>query len=297
MQRKDLMLAILVAIIWGSNYSITELGLKSIDPFLLTGLRFLLSAVPFCFFVRKPNVDIKYIGAYGIIFGVGLWGLANFALFTGLTAGVASLLLQFSAFFTVVLCAIFLQEKIKPYQYIGLSLSLLGLVLIIGCTIGQFRPISLVLILLSAFSWSICNIIIKKCKPDKVMSFIIWSGLFSAPPLFMIVLYNDGLRPFLDLPHLLTWKPIFSILFQAYITTLFGYYVWNVLMKKYAAVKIAPVSLLIPLSALVTSHYMFNEEITMQKLLAMFITMLGIYILVCDHTFIVRYMNKSNVDT
>ncbi|MDT9646608.1 EamA family transporter, partial [Pseudomonas sp. JV245A] len=40
MQKKHLFLALLVTALWGLNFPITKLGLASIDPLLLTALRF-----------------------------------------------------------------------------------------------------------------------------------------------------------------------------------------------------------------------------------------------------------------
>ncbi len=102
MKYPHLLLAILVTAIWGVNFSVIKLGLHTIDPFILAAIRFTLSALPALFFIKKPDVPWRYLIGYGLIFGIGLWGLVNLGIKTGLSAGIASLALQFSAFFYLI---------------------------------------------------------------------------------------------------------------------------------------------------------------------------------------------------
>jgi O-acetylserine/cysteine efflux transporter len=278
MSKKDLFLAIFIAWIWGSNYSVIELGLNNFDPFMLTALRFTMSVIPLCFFIKKPNVNFMYVAIYGIIFGVGVWGVVNFAMFLGVSAGVSSVLLQLSAFFTIFLSSVVFKEKIYAIQYLGMMIALVGVALIV-IVINKGSSIGIFLIIIAALCWSICNIIIKKCQPQQLMSFIVWSGIFSAIPLFFIAYLTNGTDIFLALPSSLNKQVIFSICFQAYITTLFGYWVWNMLIKKYKVATVAPISLLIPIFGILTSYYTFNEQISITKIIATCLIILGVFTL------------------
>ena len=46
MKRSDLLLGLFVTLLWGANFSVIKLGLATVDPFLLTALRFLFCALP-----------------------------------------------------------------------------------------------------------------------------------------------------------------------------------------------------------------------------------------------------------
>jgi O-acetylserine/cysteine efflux transporter len=64
---------------WGCNFSVIELGLKALDSFLLTFLRFAYCAIPAIFFIRRPKeIPIKYLALYGVLFGAGMWWVVNF---------------------------------------------------------------------------------------------------------------------------------------------------------------------------------------------------------------------------
>lgn len=280
MQTKDFLLALMVAIIWGANYSVIGIGLKHLDPFLLTAFRFSLCAFPLCFFIKKPNISIYIIATYGITFGVGLWGIVNLAIFNGVSPGIASLLLQFSAFFTILISSFIFKERIKFIQHIGMIIAILGLIFALCFRGEKSSLLGGILIIIASLSWSICNIIVKKYKPLEMMSFIIWSCLFSSPPLFIITYLTKGKVPFVNITNSLNPQTIFSICFQAYITTLFGYWIWNMLMKKYEATIIAPISLLIPIFGILSANIVFNEEIGYYKITSTFLILLGIYTLV-----------------
>lgn len=53
MKGKDLILALLVVIIWGANFTVIKLGLDGIPSMLLVAIRYTLVAFPAVFFVKK----------------------------------------------------------------------------------------------------------------------------------------------------------------------------------------------------------------------------------------------------
>src|SRR3990167_7338304 len=61
---------------------------------------------------------------------------------------------------------------------------------------------------------------------------------------------------------------IFSILFQVYPTTLFGYWIWNSLLRKYPVSTVAPLSLLVPIFGLLGSVIIFHEHVEPIKIMA-----------------------------
>lgn len=280
MKRFDLLVGIFVTAIWGANFSVIKLGLASLDPFMLTALRFTLCAIPIIFFIKKPNVRLTIVALYGILFGVGLWGIVNLGIYLGLSAGLASLILQFSAFFTIILAAFTFGERISKFQMAGIVVALFGLILIMSATDGNVSTSGVLLAICGAVCWSCCNIIVRKNKPDNMLAFIVWSSAFSAIPLFFITYLVKGPQPFYDLSQTIDTTAAFSILFQAYITTIFGYWVWNSLLKKYPASSVAPLSLFVPVSGLITSWVVFDEHIEIGRIFAALLIISGMAIFI-----------------
>jgi O-acetylserine/cysteine efflux transporter len=278
MKTQHLALAILITSIWGFNFSALKLGLMSVDPFVLAGMRFTLCALPAVFLVKRPAVDLRYLAGYGLVFGVGLWGIVNLGIQAGLSAGIASLVNQFSAFFTILCGAVVFREKVSSYQCAGIAVALLGLACIITITDGTATLSGVALVMVGAFSWSIANIIIKKSGTTQVFAFLVWASLFAPLPLFLIAYLQHGTAVYVATFAHLDSKAIFSIFFQAYPTTLFGYWIWNSLLKTYPVSTVAPLSLLVPIFGMLGSWLFFGEHISAVKVLAAFLIVLGLVI-------------------
>ncbi len=276
MNTKDFIIAVGIMFIWGVNFSVIKLGLTSLDPFMLSGLRFLLCALPLVFFIKKPDIPFKYIISYGLFFGVGLWGVVSLGIYFGISAGVASLVLQMGAFFTVIMAYYTLDEEIDLSKKLGILLAFLGIAMIISVTDGSVTFIGIALILLAAVFMAVTNIIVKKAKPKKIFAFFVWSSLFSPIPLFVIAYFTQGEIVFINFFDSLDQNAIFSILFQVYPTSLLGYWVWNSLLNKYPASSVAPLGLLVPIFGLMGSYLLFGEEIGVNKLLACFLIIAGL---------------------
>lgn len=276
MKLHHLLLAILVTALWGLNFSVIKLGLTSVDPFILAGLRFTLCALPAIFFIPKPDVAWRYIIGYGLIFGIGLWGVVNLGIKTGLSAGIASLVLQFSAFFTMLLGAWVFKETITRYQLAGIGVALCGLLSIIFIADGSVTATGLMLVLFGAAAWSVANIINKKANTPQVFAFVVWSSAFSPIPLFLLDYIVNGTSGYSALINQIDHRAVLSILFQVYPNTLFGYWVWNSLLKQYPVSTVAPLSLLVPIFGMLGSVVIFDESLSPMKIVAVGLIVSGL---------------------
>ncbi|EKN4906756.1 TPA: EamA family transporter [Yersinia enterocolitica] len=295
MKLTDFLIALLITAIWGVNFSIIKLGLITADPLILAGIRFTLCALPAVFFIKKPDTSWRYIIGYGLLFGIGLWGIVNLGIKAGVSAGIASLVLQFGAFFTMVLGAFLFHENLSKYQYIGIIVALLGLTSIIFISDGFVTFIGLALVLCGAVVWGLVSIIIKKSDTKKVFSFLVWSSLFSPIPLFILSYLFNGPSGFTELAIHFNTTTLFSILFQVYPNTLFAYWVWNSLLTKYPVSVVAPLSLLVPIFGMLGSVMIFNESIPSGKIIAMVFIISGLIIGLYGKRLIGRLKRKSSV--
>ncbi|HHH0661353.1 TPA: EamA family transporter [Yersinia enterocolitica] len=295
MKLTDFLIALLSTAIWGVNFSIIKLGLITADPLILAGIRFTLCALPAVFFIKKPDTSWRYIIGYGLLFGIGLWGIVNLGIKAGVSAGIASLVLQFGAFFTMVLGAFLFHENLSKYQYIGIIVALLGLTSIIFISDGSVTFIGLALVLCGAVVWGLVSIIIKKSDTKKVFSFLVWSSLFSPIPLFILSYLFNGPSGFTELAIHFNTTTLFSILFQVYPNTLFAYWVWNSLLTKYPVSVVAPLSLLVPIFGMLGSVMIFNESIPSGKIIAMVFIISGLIIGLYGKRLIGRLKRKSSV--
>lgn len=261
MQKKHLILAVLVTAVWGLNFPITKLGLAAIDPLLLTALRFTLAALPWVFFVRRPQVAFQWLVAYGLIFGVAMWALINIGIEQGVPPGTAALLIQFSAFFTLGWGVLLFRESLSLGQVLGMVLAALGLFSIVQASPGEATTVGFVLLMVSAFSWSIGNVIIKQSRVREMFAFVVWASLFPPIPLFLLTWLFHGSAPFTALATHVDRVTVFSLLFQVYAATHFCYWGWNLLLREYSVSRVAPLSLLIPVFGVIGSIVILEHRV------------------------------------
>lgn len=276
MKLSHLLLAVLITAIWGVNFSVIKLGLHAVDPFLLAGIRFTLCALPAILFIKKPDVPWRYLIGYGLVFGIGLWGLVNLGIQAGLSAGIASLLLQFSAFFTLLLGSLVFRERLSRYQIAGGLIACAGLLSIFFITDGSVTISGVLLVLAGAIAWSVANIISKRAGTRQVFAFLVWSSAFAPLPLFLLDGVVNGMAGYRALHSHADSLALLSILFQAYPNTLLGYWVWNGLLKRYPVSTVAPLSLLVPVFGILGSVAIFGETLSTQKIAALLLIVTGL---------------------
>ncbi|MGZ0716498.1 EamA family transporter [Pseudomonas palleroniana] len=276
MHKKHLALALLVTFVWGLNFPITKLGLRTIDPFVLTGIRFALAALPWVFFIHRPAVKFRYVAAYGVIFGLGMWGMINYGIQVGVSPGIASLIIQLSVFFTLGWGYLLFKENIRRVQWIGALLTLIGLAGILFTQQGEHAVVGVLLIVFSALAWSLGNVIIKLSGVKEIFSFMVWASLFPPIPLFLMGGWLQGSTAFAHLAASLDLTAVASILFQVYLATHFAYWGWNSLLKTYPVSTVAPLSLLIPVFGITSSMLILDERIATPELIFIAVIIIGL---------------------
>lgn len=292
MKKKDLLLALLVVIVWGANFTVIKLGLSGVPPMLLAALRY-LCVIPAIFFVKRPNISLRDILLYGFSVGVGQFSCLFYAMKIGMPAGLSSILLQSAAFMTPIVAFIILKEKIKVKQLVGLGISLTGLCFIGKSAldgIGGVSFFALFLTLLAAGFWAISNIVIKSAsnkaeeKGQKLdmMGVVVWSSLIPPIPLLIMAILMDSPKVILD--SIFALKPIslFSILYLALGATIFGYGMWSILLGKYEASKISPLSLMVPVTGLISARIVLGESLSTLQWIGGLIILLGLSVSVLD---------------
>ncbi len=276
MSAKDTIIIIALSCLWGFNFSAIKLGAMQTDPILLTALRFTFAIFPAIFFVRRPAGDARYLIAYGLTFGLGVWGMMVWSISLGLSAGMAGLLMNMSIISSIAFGYWFLNEDVTVAKIGGAALAVAGLLVSLALTDGSVPLAAVPLTLISAFCWSTMALIVKASKTEHVFAFSVWGMLFAPLALVIFVLITKGTQPFIALPSQLNSEVWFSILFQAYPTTLLGYWIWNRLTLKYPLSTIAPFSLLTPIFGLIGSIIFFNEGLSAVKVIAYVLILSGL---------------------
>lgn len=280
-----LLLALATVAIWGTNFVVMKLGLGTWPPLLFVALRFAFSALA-ALAVPAPKVPWRQVAAYGLFIGVGQFGLMLWALQRDITPGLASLVIQVQAFFTIGMSAVMHREPVRREHVAGLMLAATGIALIAwksgalaGLTgageaagasgaAGTVTGLGIGLVLLAALSWSAGNIVIKRIGPTAVLPLIAWSSLFPAVALFGLSLAIEGaprIGAAFATAGLGAWA---AVLWQATANTLVGYSAWSWLLARHPAVQVAPMALMVPVFGMGTSALVLGEPLPLWKIAA-----------------------------
>lgn len=284
MTRKDGLLAMLVVVVWGLNFVVIKMGLHNMPPLLLAGLRFLLVAFPALLFVARPKIPFRLLAAYALTISFGQFAFLFSAIKFGMPAGLASLVLQAQAFFTIIFGVFVFQERLQPKQIAGIALAVIGvLILMEGSPGGQ--PVALLgfmLTLAAAFSWACGNIFNKKimqleARPP-IMSLVVWSALIPVVPFFIASLLLDGPALMLQSLVAIDLTTILSLVYLAFVATIIGYGIWGSLLGRYETWRVAPLSLLVPVVGMASAALLLDERLSTTQLVGAALIMVGLYI-------------------
>lgn len=266
---RDLLSALLVVIIWGTNFVAMKVGLRDLTPFQLGAARYVFAILPLIFFVRPPKLAPKWVIAYGLSQGVGQFGLLFLSLKVGMSASLASVILQTQVFFTAVFSFMLLKEHTSRALMAGLLLAAVGL----GCFATSamqsghaidITPGGFVLCLAGAAMWAVSNIVVRraqKATPNfDVISFIVWCGAVPIIPFVLLSLAFDAPATrwtWMAAPPV-TWV---AVAYIGWISTIAGYAMWTRLLKRHPVNRVAPFSLGVPVVGIASGMLMLGDTI------------------------------------
>lgn len=269
---RDLAAALTVVVIWGVNFVVMKFALRDFTPFQLGTARYVFAVLPLALFIRPPNISWKWLAFYGLFQGVGQFGILFVALKVGMTAALASVLLQTQVFFTALFGFVLLRERASRPLQAGMVLAALGL----SCfALNYINPDStaasattlagFVLTLGAASMWAMSNIVARHVQQAGVayspLAFVVWSGIFAILPFAALSWVFD--------PETVRWQwtgarasSWLAVAYLGWVATLLGYSLWTGLLKRHPANRVAPFSLGVPVVGLATGMLVLGEAIT-----------------------------------
>lgn len=272
-----LLLALIVALCWGGNYTASKLALEHFPPIFCITLRYALVALlllPYAFKQRLPLRDMSLLALLMITLQLSL---VFWAMDAGLSIATSVLVTQLGVPFSCVLGAIFLQDKLGPWRSGGMAVAFIGIAIIAGTPNALDHPLGFALAIGAAVSWAGSNILTRKFGPTPVMPLLFWTGLLSVPQtlILSIIFESDHLA----LMQSATTSSLLGIGYSAIFSTLVGYGLWSWLLGRYPVSQVTPFSLLVPFTGIGGGIWFFGEELSARLLLGGAVTLLGVAVI------------------
>lgn len=277
-----LLLALAIVAIWGTNFVVMKHCLAVFPPFMFAALRYTFALLPMAFLIPRPKVPLWNLALYGLLIGVGQFGIVYYAVNSQISPGLASLVIQTQVFFTIGFAMLINQERLRLYQVFALLLALIGLLMIALHTDATTTLLGLALMVFAGFSWGAANTVGRYAgigSPRELLAYVVWASAFAVPPLLLISAIFEGgvahLSAVLEQAPLGAWLGVF---WQSWANTLFGYAAWAWLLSKHPAAVVAPMPLLVPIFGMGASAIYLDEGLPAWKLFAAGLVMVGLLI-------------------
>ncbi|WNM35258.1 EamA family transporter [Streptomyces sp. Li-HN-5-11] len=262
MRPSHVLLAVLVAAVWGVNFTVIDIGLAHFPPLLFSALRFLAAALPAVFFVGRPKVAWKWIVAVGLVLGVAKFGLLFVGMDEGMPAGLSSLVLQIQAVFTALFAFVVLGERPSRTRLLGMAVALAGIG-VAAVDEGTSGPLgAFALVITAAACWGVSNVLTRKAAPPDALNFMVWVSTVPVLPLLGLSLLREGPSQDLAALRALDWQGAGTVVYVAWITTVCGFGAWGLLLRRYPASTVAPFSLLVPVFGMSSAALFLGESVS-----------------------------------
>ncbi|WP_216916069.1 EamA family transporter [Nocardia noduli] len=286
MTTRDRLLGLTVVLLWGLNFLAIRIGLDHFPPFFFAALRFAVIAIPVLLFVPRPRVKWRWILLYGTGFGILQFAFLFTAMRTGMPTGLASLVLQSSAPFTVLLGTVFLRERIRPAQLAGIGVALAGMAVIGWDRLEHATLLPVLLTLAGGLGWAFGNIGARMAGSTSPgfdpLHLTLWIAVVPPVPLLLLSAVTEG--PATGPRDLVAsfsgtgWPALAALAYIAVLATIVGSGLWTYLMGRYPAGMVAPFSLLVPVVGIAAAWAFLDETPTVTSLVGGVVVIGGAFV-------------------
>ncbi|MGX4770069.1 EamA family transporter [Bradyrhizobium guangdongense] len=279
MKPADILIALMVAIIWGLAFVASRIALDEFSPELMTAMRFSIAALP-CLFIPKPKVAWSLLIAISFTLFLGQFLSQAYGIAHGVPVGLTSVVVQSQALFTIGFAAIAFGERPTPAQTVGIVIAAVGLLMICGTVGYDFSVAAFAVLMVSPISFAAGNLLLRGARGAPMFDLFAWLCLASAVPLFVLALVANGPMPtFQSLSHMSLTSAL-CMLALGGVSTSIAYWLWGRLLRDYPAAQVVPFALLVPFVGSAASSVVFGERFGPLRLAGMLTVIGGIAVMV-----------------
>ncbi len=274
------LLLLITIVLWASAFVGIRIGLKNYTPGSLALLRFLIASIAIiplhlkyrskATLTLKNRCSLFFLG----FLGIGIYHSAlNYGEVT-ISAGLASFIIGLSPIFTALLALFFLKEKLRYIGWIGMAISLVGVVLIATSQGGAASfNIGVLAVLLSATVSAIYSVwqktLLKKINAIEMTSFTFWAGT-----LCLLIFLPQLPREFMHA----SIKSTLAALYLGIFPSVIAYITWSMALKKLPVTKASSALYAMPLLSTFLGWIILNEKIALLAFAGGCIALIGAFI-------------------
>lgn len=274
---KFIPLLLLTTFLMGSSFAVVKIGLPYSSPLLLAALRFILAGVIMAVIVivlKRPHPTTKENWIKLLVIGTfqtaGVMGCIFLSLRT-ITASESSILTFTNPLLVVIFATVFSQTRYKLYQWVGVLLGLVGVIITMGAQI-EFK-IGILFGILSAVFWAISTLLAKK-----------WGAFFDTWVLSAYQMLFGGVLLLLGSFILeksffvLNSNSLFILLWLSIMSSIVQFAVWYYLLQKSDPGKTSAFLFLAPFFGVLSGWILLGEPLYPSLIVGGLFIIIGIYL-------------------
>jgi drug/metabolite transporter (DMT)-like permease len=275
---KSVLMGLLVTFLWSSSYIFIKFGLDELSPFFFAAVRYSLASTILLLasFIKRKKIFLNSkLSLYFVVVGFLGYTVAQGFQFVGLSllpAVTVTFLLNFNAFFVLILGLIFLKEKPSKIQYIGFPLALLGAYTYFQESLAFTNPLGILVICLSGLAWASYMVLVRylqRTKKVNSMGLTMISMGLGALGLLIISFFLEGFQP-------ISSKGWLIIIWLSTINTAFAFYMWNHILKSIPAYRLSILQNTMLVQIGLLSVFFLDEVITVNMILGILLVLSGV---------------------
>lgn len=287
MSLADIVTLIVLSILWGGSFFFIEILVDHLPPLTIVTFRVGLAAFALWGIILALKLPLPKTKQHWTALAV--IGLINNALpfclitwgQTQISSGLASIFNATTPFFTVVVAGIILiDEKITKQKLLGVTIGLLGTIVLIGLealkgltgsTLGQLAVIG------AAISYAFAAAYSRRFKKWGLSPLMVATGQVTMATLILLPLMFIIDQPWLTLT--ISFEVLWAISGLAFFSTVIAYILYFRLIASAGATNAALVTFLIPISAIFLGVTILGETFTGLQALGMGLIGLGLLVM------------------
>lgn len=282
MSLRDFLLLVGICLIWAANNVVSKVVVSDwqVPPLLYAALRFALVAaltLPWLWPIPRPAWRIV---AVGLLMGGGSFALLFMALRT-VSPSAAAVVSQAGVPITTLLSILILGERIHWRRALGITLTLIGVLLVVWEP-GFAISAGLLLVLAAAASGSLGAVLMKQMDDIAPLRFQAWVGMSSALLLAPLALLLE--TPDWGQLAAVKWQVAAAVVFSALVVSVGAHTLYYMLIARYEANLIAPLTLITPLATIGLGVAITNDRLDMQMIIGSTVALTGVLIVAIRRT-------------
>ena len=263
--------------LWGSAFMFIKIGTPDFGPIALVNSRLIIASFIFLPILlrKKYLILLKPIWKHALVISISN-NVIPFTLFSyaslGANSNILAILNATTAFNTMIIAYLWLDEKVSTKQIFGLALGFLGVLILVNPESSEATLIASLSCLVASVFYSFSAVFIQKnaAKTNKLV-LIGWSLVFSS----IIMMPMSYFYLPTKLPSL---EAALAVIWLGAISTGFAFLGWVRLIEKIGAVKTSTVAYFLPIFGIIWGNIFLDEIISTTIVIGCLVILVGIFL-------------------